>query len=589
VSLTYGEMFAGYGGLGMGVQSVLGGEMAWCAEFDKAPSKILAHHWPNVPNLGDVTKVDWATVEPVDIITGGFPCQDLSHAGKRKGLLHGERSNLFHEVIAAVAAIRPSLVVLENVRGLLSGKDTVDEPNDVCVCGWPYRRGGLHPDPAESGAELPSPADSGYDGEGSGGSPCADRAVRRPDQDGTGRHGEVGRSLLMDGGRPAMHGRAAGCAAAPDPEGRAGADRAAGRGDQAGSAAALPWDEECSADVDGRSADSVLDSQATDARVERQGADLFALEAAWGEEDCPACGGSLGDRPVRSVERSWMGTVLGALASIGYDSWWYGLRAADVGAAHGRFRVFVFAQPADADGSGLEGLADSAGTSPAERHGHAVAGAGGSAAEHVPGQLTLLPTPAVNDMGAGKTVDAWDAWTERMQAEHGNGNGHGKSLAIEAQRLLPTPVSDNSRGLPQPGTGYASLPNAVMSLLPTPTSADAKASGAYGYGGNEFCTLTDATGRQAQDWREYEAAIRRQEQTFGRPAPPPTEPAAKGQPRLSPRFVEWLMGLPEGHVTDVPGISRNDQLKALGNGVCPPQAAAATRAFLHDISKESAA
>jgi hypothetical protein len=49
--------------------------------------------------------------------------------------------------------------------------------------------------------------------------------------------------------------------------------------------------------------------------------------------------------------------------------------------------------------------------------------------------VVALPTPAVNDMGAGKTVDDWDAWTDRMKAEHGNGNGHGKSLAIEAQRL----------------------------------------------------------------------------------------------------------------------------------------------------------
>ena len=89
MSLTYGELFAGYGGLGMGVQSVLGGEMTWCAEFDKAPSKILAHHWPDVPNLGDVTKVDWASVPKVDVITGGSPCQDLSHAGWLMGLPAG--------------------------------------------------------------------------------------------------------------------------------------------------------------------------------------------------------------------------------------------------------------------------------------------------------------------------------------------------------------------------------------------------------------------------------------------------------------------------------------------------------------------
>jgi DNA (cytosine-5)-methyltransferase 1 len=88
-----------------------------------------------------------------------------------------------------------------------------------------------------------------------------------------------------------------------------------------------------------------------------------------------------------------------------------------------------------------------------------------------------------------------------------------------------------------------------------------------------------------QDWREYEAAIRRAEVAFGRPAPAPTEPGRNGQPRLSPAFVEWLMGLPAGHVTDPAiGLSRNDELKALGNGVVPPQAAAATRAFLAFIA-----
>ena len=59
--------------------------------------------------------------------------------------------------------------------------------------------------------------------------------------------------------------------------------------------------------------------------------------------------------------------------------------------------------------------------------------------------IGLLPTPAVNDMGRGKTVEAWDAWTDKMKAAHGNGNGHGKSLEIEAQRLLPTPTVQQGR------------------------------------------------------------------------------------------------------------------------------------------------
>jgi DNA (cytosine-5)-methyltransferase 1 len=97
--------------------------------------------------------------------------------------------------------------------------------------------------------------------------------------------------------------------------------------------------------------------------------------------------------------------------------------------------------------------------------------------------VSLLPTPAVNDMGEGKTVEHWDEWTATMQAKHGNGNGHGKSLAIEAQRLLPTPsVADGMGGhLTRSGarSGELLLPGVAKSigehrLLPTPTCGDAK-------------------------------------------------------------------------------------------------------------------
>ena len=68
------SLFAGYGGIELALSSVLDVRPAWFVEFDKAPSKVLAHHWPDVPNYGDVTTVDWSTVPPVDIITGGSPC-----------------------------------------------------------------------------------------------------------------------------------------------------------------------------------------------------------------------------------------------------------------------------------------------------------------------------------------------------------------------------------------------------------------------------------------------------------------------------------------------------------------------------------
>lgn len=85
-------------------------------------------------------------------------------------------------------------------------------------------------------------------------------------------------------------------------------------------------------------------------------------------------------------------------------------------------------------------------------------------------------------------------------------------------------------------------------------------------------------------WGVYEPAIRRWEAVLGREAPAPTETGPKGGQRLSPRAVEWMMGLPAGHVTAVPGISRNEQLKALGNGVVPAQAAAALRILLPHVA-----
>jgi DNA (cytosine-5)-methyltransferase 1 len=62
----------------MAVELVLGGQLAWYAETDRHASTILAHHWPDIPNLGDIRAVDWTEVEPVDILTAGFPCQDYS-------------------------------------------------------------------------------------------------------------------------------------------------------------------------------------------------------------------------------------------------------------------------------------------------------------------------------------------------------------------------------------------------------------------------------------------------------------------------------------------------------------------------------
>lgn len=124
--MKIGSLFSGTGALDMASEAVLGATPAWFCEWDDAPTKVLATHWPGVPNYRDVTAVDWAQVEPVDIITGGSPCQDLSTAGKRAGMTEGTRSNLWVNMREAIATIRPTYVVWENVLGALSAEATSD-------------------------------------------------------------------------------------------------------------------------------------------------------------------------------------------------------------------------------------------------------------------------------------------------------------------------------------------------------------------------------------------------------------------------------------------------------------------------------
>jgi len=260
-----GSLCSGYGGLDLAVEQFFGATTAWFCEYDHAPDRILAHHWPDVPNHGDVLNTDWLKVEPIDILTAGYPCQPFSHAGKRQGA--DDPRHLWPGVARAISDLRPGIVVLENVRGHVS----------------------------------------------------------------------------------------------------------------------------------------------------------LGLDA-----------------------------VLGDLAALGYDARWGVVRAADAGAAHGRARVFIVAT----DASGAEwGATQSDG----------VGAAPGSAAE----------------LGE----------------------------------------------------------------------------------------------RAGVDWGIYTAAIHRWTGVIGRPAPAPTDVGKNGKPRLSPLCVEWLMGLPEGHVTDPAiGLTRNQQLMALGNGVVPQQA-----------------
>lgn len=110
-----GSLFSGVAGLDMAVERLFDAEVAWFVEYEDAPSKILAHHYPGVPNHGDVTTLDWSTVEPVDILTGGYPCQPFSQNGRRKGT--EDDRHLWPYVREAIRHLRPKYTILENVKG----------------------------------------------------------------------------------------------------------------------------------------------------------------------------------------------------------------------------------------------------------------------------------------------------------------------------------------------------------------------------------------------------------------------------------------------------------------------------------------
>lgn len=116
---TVGSLFTGYGGLDMGVMTALdlSARIAWTSDIEPGPCKLAAVRWPDTPYLGDIIRVDWDAVEPVDIICGGSPCQDLSVAGKRAGMAPGTRSGLWKSMFAAIKTIRARLFVIGYPHG----------------------------------------------------------------------------------------------------------------------------------------------------------------------------------------------------------------------------------------------------------------------------------------------------------------------------------------------------------------------------------------------------------------------------------------------------------------------------------------
>ena len=139
MGLTLGSLFDGSGGFPL-AGSLHGITPVWASEIEPFPIRVTTNRFPNMKHLGSVTDINGGEIEPVDIITFGSPCQDLSVAGKQKGIHDGERSNLFFEAVRiikemrehdratgrAAESLRPRFAVWENVPGAFSSNKGED-------------------------------------------------------------------------------------------------------------------------------------------------------------------------------------------------------------------------------------------------------------------------------------------------------------------------------------------------------------------------------------------------------------------------------------------------------------------------------
>jgi len=474
--MRIGSLFSGAGGLDMAVEEVFGGDIVWHCEIDKAAAKVLAHRYPDVPNLGDITAVDWDHVAAVDILCGGFPCQDVSAAGKRAGIKDGTRSGLWAIFADAIDHLRPTIVVIENVRGLLSAEAHRDVEPDKGTVG----DGAGRPVLRAAGAVLGDLADLGYDAQwttlaaGDIGAPHRRERVFIVAHASSAAIGEpAGGSPSEEAGTQSSHRSS-----------DLGGERTHPNGRNAADSSSHGWDE----------------GRPESARIVG-GSDVAVSGDGHGVEDAAI---ALLPTPVATNPRKSRRTLTGYTDS-NRDNW----------GVPGLEQVLEL----------LEGHL------PAEYND--VSEVRGSARD-------LLPTPNASDgSGGGQHPDKRE--------------GHSRQL-IDYVLLLPTPKAHDGMFGSTARTSGRPIENATH--------------------------LQTIACLNSTSWGKYEPAIRRWE-SLTRPAPAPTEPNKNGNPRLSAAFSEWLMGWPEGWVTDPEiGISRNDQLKIIGNGVCPQQAVAALRYLL---------
>ncbi|HET6481235.1 MAG TPA: DNA (cytosine-5-)-methyltransferase, partial [Actinoplanes sp.] len=282
----------------------------------------------------------------------------------------------------------------------------------------------------------------------------------------------------------------------------------------------------------------------------------------------------------------WAG-ILDDLGRLGYSVRWLTLGACHVGAAHHRHRVFALATQVGYETDQVERVI----TTPCGAKGATIlptpaasaygSNQGGAAGRVGPVRRSLdglarhdlLPTPRASDHEFGG---------RQLRPDGRTPGGYGADLIdLAASALLPTPTTRDGDGRGTGDAGYwdrrqrtgrtNGFPlDATVALLPSPRASDGINGGPGQRGSSGDLAMSSAV--QPEHWGRFAGAVTRHARIFGDP-PAPTEPNRNGAPRLAPAFAEWLMCLPAGHVTGP--LDRKAALKAIGNGVCPPQVAAA--------------
>ena len=118
--IKIGSLFSGIGGFELGLERAIpNSKTIWQVEQNKFCQKVLKKHWPKAKIYDDVKNITAQNVEPIDLLCGGFPCQDISQAGKMRGINEGKKSSLWWTMLRIISELEPKIVILENVLAII--------------------------------------------------------------------------------------------------------------------------------------------------------------------------------------------------------------------------------------------------------------------------------------------------------------------------------------------------------------------------------------------------------------------------------------------------------------------------------------